>query len=576
MKSFKILLEILLLTVSSINCQERRLIFANNIKTYVQNIPKPTGVKDIVSDFDNKLFVLFYTLTLKELQEAQIKFALSDNLVTQIKLAPLARSSGSIKVEETAAPSDFYTYEQTLGSAIKEDDGKISFALIKSKSNAKLITRYEKIYRKECHKVWIFFNKCKEVEYQSLKPITEDEKILINNAAQYSAKSSIIEGVDILKKDDFQLYMSDSGTFFSPDRQSVVHITSFGNIAIGPSSELNAILPLKYEYVDSSINAKKIEDMPKGFTRDTGILIEYPKGNFTEQEEYPIMPPNVSYKYGKNLYLNSGLFHKFHFLINNKNEFSKFPRQYFNYMNEISSNKGPFIFEIKKNGNVIFYEKKTNKIIWQTNTANKGNGPYNFYITNDKILILEDSNGKIIYKSNEYKEMPSILYGNSGKNGVHVYNGYLINKIYREFIEADHERNHHTPPRVVTNRRCVSAFYLHIMTDNDKKYKITYGGRIMGTNKWFSYDNRGNYNNELYKNDGTIDMFYANLISDNNEYDICYAACSSKNGWTSIGCNGEKVGESTGNSCITNLIIYFKEKGEFIPSISSKPKIISS
>ena len=135
------------------------------------------------------------------------------------------------------------------------------------------------------------------------------------------------------------------------------------------------------------------------------------------------------------------------------------------------------------------------------------------------------------------------------------------------------------------------------MTDNNEKYKITYGGRIKGTDKWFNYDNKGNYHPELYKGETNFDMFYANLTGD---YDICYTACFNEKGWTSIACNGDKVGVESdvkkkgikfpffrkrkrnqnkkniknNNYYITSLVIYVKEKGESIPSISKNPAII--
>ena len=72
------------------------------------------------------------------------------------------------------------------------------------------------------------------------------------------------------------------------------------------------------------------------------------------------------------------------------------------------------MFQKKKNVNLILYSKNNpNNILWQTNTANKGKGPYNLHLTNDKKLMLEDSNEEIIYQYRDYKEILTIFYGNS-------------------------------------------------------------------------------------------------------------------------------------------------------------------
>ena len=87
--------------------------------------------------------------------------------------------------------------------------------------------------------------------------------------------------------------------------------------------------------------------------------------------------------------------------------------------------KGPFVLEVKKNGNVILYEDKTKNIIWQTNTANKGIGPSYFYITNNKNLILEDSNKKILYKYDNYREVTTIYFADN-KDEIHKTNGLIL------------------------------------------------------------------------------------------------------------------------------------------------------
>ena len=133
----------LLSIISFIICEDRREQFANNIKNYVQSRKPTKEAQKLVSGFKNKLTLLVYTLTLKELDKTKEKFDLSNLLINQIKMTPYVRSGGAKKVEEKNY-LNFYSYEETIGSAIKEDDGRVSFALIRTRSLAKLSIRYEK------------------------------------------------------------------------------------------------------------------------------------------------------------------------------------------------------------------------------------------------------------------------------------------------------------------------------------------------------------------------------------------------------------------------------------------------
>ena len=76
----KLLLSIILLMVSFIICEDRRTAFANNIKSYTKSKSKPNGIENVVKNFETELSVLFYTLTIKELNEVKVKFDLSDSL----------------------------------------------------------------------------------------------------------------------------------------------------------------------------------------------------------------------------------------------------------------------------------------------------------------------------------------------------------------------------------------------------------------------------------------------------------------------------------------------------------------
>ena len=574
MKTPKLFTLIILLTLSFSNCGDRRAVFADNIKKYIKGITKPWGSESLVSNFDTKLTLLIYTLTLKQLDEVKIKFGLSNNLINQIKSAPFARASGCIKVGETTKPN-YYTYEETIGSAIKEDDGRISFALIKTQAFAELKSRYDKFYTRSCSRTFIFFKECHNIEHLKLKNISPSEQIIINKAAKYAAVRKISEGADILKKGDFELYMTDTQSIFSPDRKSVAHLTYFGYIAIGPVSELNAVLPLKYQYVNSDAIKKK-----HNFGENK--LVKFPTGAYTDEYSYPTFSKEAD------LALNLGLFHKFNFV--SKFVINEFPGDYIRTLKE-RGESGPYVLELKKNGNLILYRKKDNYYLWQSNTNTPGvKGPFNLHLRNDKVLVLEDSNGKILYQSKQYKDVPTIYYSSSTRYGKHVYNGLILNKLYfqSKLNFANIFKGGNVKWVYEEVRTPIYLNKLHIKTANDRKYRLVYGGRILGTNNWFYYDNKGNYNPGKYNGEMRFNMFYATLSGGNNDYKICYTVRLNDIGWTSIACDGNKVGvEFERNTIwgivknrrhyIENIIIYVtKSKMSFIPVISKNPAIIKN
>ena len=88
-----LILGILLLIISFIICLVKREIFAENIRNYFQTINCPAKADELISSFQNKLTLLFYTLTLKELREIKVKNVLSDSLMVQIKTTQYSKSS---------------------------------------------------------------------------------------------------------------------------------------------------------------------------------------------------------------------------------------------------------------------------------------------------------------------------------------------------------------------------------------------------------------------------------------------------------------------------------------------------
>ena len=296
-----------------------------------------------------------------------------------------------------------------------------------------------------------------------------------------------------------------------------------------------ALYPLEYDYVESFNFASKSKQIIKKISSKYTKQKNYPKTKKTQPDD---------------LDLAYGLYHKFNFI--KKTCLSKFPRTYTFFNTETSTNnKAPYVLEVKKNGNIILYHKKTGNIFWQSNSDYKGTGPYNLRLTNERKLILEDSTGKITYQSKDYKETPTIWYS-FGKTNYHVYNGLISNKFESKCVNYGRNVPH-----------CSSANILHIYTDNDSKYTITYSGRIKGTNIWFRHNNKGSYSTPTEKNVSNMNAFKITL-SGANGYDICYTAYTNEGKWTDVACNGDLV-VANGDAYITNLIIYVKETSESIP-----------
>ena len=198
----KLLLGIFL--ISLINCQDSITILTETIEKQVKLVNSPSSTENLITSYDKKLVdVLFYPLDLNETETFKKKFNLSDSFVFQIKTIKFSRSPIVLKVESGLSKLTYDTYEAGIGGAIKEADGKISFFLLKSRSKALIKKRYEKYYTKECHKVWIFFTKCENIEHTREKQLTEYEKLLVNNAVKYSAYQFLLEGIKYIKQKRF-------------------------------------------------------------------------------------------------------------------------------------------------------------------------------------------------------------------------------------------------------------------------------------------------------------------------------------------------------------------------------------
>ena len=221
-------------------------------------------------------------------------------------------------------------------------------------------------------------------------------------------------------------------------------------------------------------------------------------------------------------------------------------------MNEKSEN------EVKKNGNIILYEEKTKNIIWQTNTENKGNGPYDFYLTNDRRLILQDVNGNTLYEYSNSRNVPTIYYSNK-KDGEYVTNNFILDGL--DLYGCNRLKNE-------KQQTCENPSYIHIKTEDNNKFQLSYAVRIIETDEWFYHNNHGKYYPKRYLSSWNFDMFYAFLDTDNDIYDICYTARSNFGHWTLISCNGDEINiKDIHDVYIEAIIIYIKEKGENMPRL---------
>ena len=190
--------------ISLINCEDSRTRLTEVIEKRVKSLNNPSGTNNLIASYDKKLVdVLFYTLDLNKIETVKVKFNLPDSLVNQITVAKYSRTPKMIKLESDLSKLSYDTYEVGFGGATREADGKISFILLKTRSKALIQKRYEKYYTKECHKVWIFFTKCENIEHTREKQLTEYEKLLVNNAVKYSAYQFLLEGIKYIKQKRF-------------------------------------------------------------------------------------------------------------------------------------------------------------------------------------------------------------------------------------------------------------------------------------------------------------------------------------------------------------------------------------
>ena len=190
--------------ISLINCEDSRTRLTEVIEKRVKSLNNPSGTNNLIASYDKKLVdVLFYTLDLNKIETVKVKFNLPDSLVNQITVAKYSRTPKMIKLESDLSKLSYDTYEIGFGGATREADGKISFILLKTRSKALIQKRYEKYYTKECHRVWLFFTECKNIEHTREKELTSSEKILINEAVKYSAYQLMLEGINYIKQNRF-------------------------------------------------------------------------------------------------------------------------------------------------------------------------------------------------------------------------------------------------------------------------------------------------------------------------------------------------------------------------------------
>ena len=197
MKSLKVVLGLFI--ISLINCEDSKTLLTKKIEEYVKSLLTPSSTQNLIDSYDKKIVdAFFYTFDQNKVDEVKVKFNLPDSVVSCIKLARLAKINGN----ENLRSLSNYTYEKEIVSARREDDGKISLALLKTRSRALIKKRFEIYYTKECHTTALIFKKCKKVSHIKEKKLTASEEALVNNAVQYSANQLLLDVINIIKKGD--------------------------------------------------------------------------------------------------------------------------------------------------------------------------------------------------------------------------------------------------------------------------------------------------------------------------------------------------------------------------------------
>lgn len=422
--------------------EEIRGIFATNIKSYINTaVTLPSNAEELISGAGSDARIIFESAKISEIPNLKKKYDLSDKIISQIQACKYSSgASGYSKIEESIGVRTG-TVIEVIGAAFRDSD-RVYFALIKTKTSGVLRVKLEEVCHENCHKTWIFFESCKTVcDFIDL-PYTPQDINIITQYIKYHSSQSLLNYLEVFKKPNYQTYMTPENGIYSPDGKYVAYFTYFGDIAIGPTSDIDVVYQVPIlELIDSGMrdyrdgdsserNVQQIQESNGAAYSRRLIRQAYSSGDLVLRGQCYVVndtiyvgrrgsdkPAAKVTNFTACIDYFDGNFQLINFIGNGANgEISKedIVRRMFD-----GRRYGPYYLMVKNNGNIEIHQEYTDEIIWQSNTINKGVAPYNLKLTNDRYLILEDSNGLVLYKSGTIKEYYHLKKAYCQETGIH-------------------------------------------------------------------------------------------------------------------------------------------------------------
>ena len=198
MKIQKTISLIFLFIATIINCEDGKTYIIKMLENSVKYMVQSTFLNYVVVGYENTIVdVIFDTVELSELDDIKIMYDLPYSLIKQAKSVKVKEPSIQKSVKEK---NPYDTYELSFSIAYKEDNGKITLALITTRSKAKVRKLDEPMKVKKCEMKFNMFKYCYYVEERVERELDFAEIDEVIYRTRYTAHKLLLEVVDILKK----------------------------------------------------------------------------------------------------------------------------------------------------------------------------------------------------------------------------------------------------------------------------------------------------------------------------------------------------------------------------------------
>jgi len=507
----------------SITIQERRNILVKALKSHVtSSLNPPKNMNDVIHSAIPKSTVIFYGFKSKEIKTLQNKFRLSNEVMEEIKVAPLLKDGGAVGLVDSHVEIDFKKdldgqyneYSKTIGTAFKDGD-YIYLALIDVKVQINLKIKQNRIEYEECHTTFLFFKSCTtHIRFENIA-FTTNEINTLKQAEQYYASLEVSKHLKTLEDKDVQIYINQGNIIYSDDGKYGLYVGDFGDCAIGPIDSLESLIPPKEVYYNY-----------KGGTyiKTYGKYISYCLNNKCE-----------NYR-GMDIY-------KLNFIFGNIKSTSTM----FKHRSQMKSFQayGPYALIVYTNGEMM-YRNMNRAAVFRSQTRGKGEGPYSLTVTNNGELLLKDYKETTIYKSKAWVKIPTI------RTSVSYYGEW------NHFVNGYGAGSYSMP---------IKKFRISIDNGRDPPMRVKYEIQMLNftSHYWIPYydGSEVNYNFSNIK---------ATLIGYNAEkYKVCYKIYryykpqpSLSKGWTKVACDGEitETGLGTISETASSIIFFITDKND--------------